>query len=61
MITDNELLSIELRNKGNADVEALLREIRDMVDQTMSEQALYDNGYEDGIVEGKRRVNEDEE
>lgn len=28
MITDDELLNIELRNKGNADVERLILELR---------------------------------
>ena len=44
MITDNELLSIELRNKGNADVASLLREIRNI--KAEEDDKAYDRGYD---------------
>lgn len=32
MLTENEILDIQLRNKGNADVERLLAEIEELKD-----------------------------
>ena len=52
MITDNELLDIELRNKGNADVAALLAEIR--IAKTEQDERSYDAGYDAGYDEAMR-------
>ena len=46
MLTWHELLDIELRNKGNDDVAALLDEVRRL--GVEGREAAYDDGYEAG-------------
>ncbi|WP_043744071.1 hypothetical protein [Paramagnetospirillum magneticum] len=41
-LTENDILDIELRNRGNDDVAALLRRIEDMADEIAEGEKLLD-------------------